>query len=132
MIYFIVALFLYLAFQLFRAKIEFNQLTQRLEFALYKVDQALETDPNNANLLCKKASIFQEMQNFPEAIRYYNVALDILEHQEIDQDILNDIYLSIKYNQKPLPWTKGTAIKKNNSYLTYFLIRRFGNKRIKF
>jgi len=135
-VYILIALLLGFLYSLLKARHNFKQLKEKMNFYLLKIDKELETDPNDPFTFCIRATIFQIMQNFSKAKEAYIQALMLIDagYPLIDdpQKIKSIIRRNIKYVEKPLPWSKGPVKDLSNSWFTRFLIIRFGNQRTNF
>jgi hypothetical protein len=115
----------YILIRLIRSMTRFSEQTYAAQraYAKYK-------DNDDIDSLYKKAILAMLMQNFQAAwVLFHKVKLKMLFDPTLITIVeQGNIDLNMEFCRKPLPWIKETR-NKQNSYLTYLLLERFGELR---
>ena len=130
----IITLGIFYLFKLLKARYVFKNLKEKNEFHLYKVEEYLSKSPDIPTLYCVRGSIYQTSQNFILANRDFKIALSMIDDNTLynGKNLKSIILGNIHYTEKPLPWSKGRVKDLSDSWITFFLIERFGNRRFNF
>lgn len=131
-IYVCLVIALYLVFKLLQARHVFNQIKQRNEYNLLKVEHELSKSPENPVLYCIRGSLYLTNQDFISANRDFKIALTLItdEVKCADNNLEMDIQKNIQFTNKPFPWSKGEVKNLSNSWVTFYLLKIFGNSRM--
>ena len=137
-----VIILIFIFYKFLKAYYEFNQMKKRLNYNLMKIENELTLNPNNPLVYCRRATIYQILQNFVKAKTDYTKALQLIDlgykamnedkEIQINEKFITNIHQNIGYVNKPLPWSKNGPKDLSNSWLTFFLIERLGNTRTNF
>lgn len=133
--YILLALLLFWVYKFTIAWIQFREIKNRYSYELDKIQSLIDKNPANPILYCKRATIHQIAQNFIDANLDYRKALEMVKNgAPVDRrdDFERKVIGNISYTAKPLPWSKNGPKNMSNSWLVFFLIDRFGDKRYNF
>lgn len=132
---FLLAFGIWFLYRYLQAKYHIGQLKEKNLFYLLQVNQLIDEDPENPFHYCRRGSIHINMQNLIKARDDFRHALSLFDNgfNIVDKEkIVSQVLITIKYAEKPLPWSRKGPKDYSGSAMFYFLVDRFGGKRYNF
>ena len=130
---------LFIIYLYFRERYKYIYIKEKSLFELYKLDEEIKGDPNNVLLYCRRAYVYQLIQNFEKSSKEFEYALTLIDEGKLkdysgesDDTLRKRINSGIIYNEKPFPGAGKGPKNKTDSIFYFAMIDRIGYLRYTF